>query len=136
LHLRIAALLPVIVAEMKLKLWFVAFSMILLSAPAALACRVPTIRTLDNQTVTGTMFATSGRRCSIIVTYSHGPIFTTALVSNARNGSVAVAGGSVIYTSRAGFVGDDEFTYARRGLNDLNEPIVRTVNVTVKVAAK
>ena len=80
------------------------------------------------------MFATSGRRCSIIVHHSHGPIFTTALVSNARNGSVAVAGGSVIYTSRA--VGDDEFTYARRGLNNLNEPIVRTINVTVKVAAK
>jgi hypothetical protein len=121
---------------MKLKLWFLAFSMILLSAPAALACRVPTIRTLDNQTVTGMMFATSGRQCSIIVQYSHGPIFTAALVSKARNGTVALTSGKIIYTSRAGFVGDDEFTYARRGLNNRNEPIVRTVNVTVKVAAK
>jgi Bacterial Ig domain len=124
------------VAEMKLKLWLLAFSMILLSAPAALACRVPLIRTFDNQTVTGWMFATSGRQCSIILTYSHGPIFTTALVSNARNGTVAVTGGRVVYTPRAGFVGDDEFTYARRGLNSHNEPIVRTVNVTVKFAAK
>jgi hypothetical protein len=111
--------------------------MILSSAPAALACRVPLIRTLDNQTVTGTMFATSGRPCDIIVHHTHGPILTTALVSKARNGTVAVvAGGRVIYTSRPGFVGDDEFTYARRGLNNHNEPIVRSVNVTVKVAAK
>jgi hypothetical protein len=121
---------------MKLKLWLFAFSMILLSAPAALACRVPSIRTLDNQTVTGTMFAASGRRCSIIVRNSRGPIFSAALVSSPRNGTVAVAGGRVTYTSRAGFVGDDEFTYARRGLNSRNEPIVKTVNVTVKVAAK
>lgn len=121
---------------MKLKPWFLAFSMIVLSAPAALACRVPTIRTLDNQTVTGHMFATSGRQCSIIVTYTNGPIFTASLVSNARNGTVTVSGGRIVYTSRAGFVGDDEFTYARRGLNSRNEPIVRTVTVAVKVAAK
>lgn len=121
---------------MKLKLWFLAFSMIVLSAPAALACRVPFIRTLDNQTVTGHMFATSGRRCSIIVAHTRGPIFSSSLVSNARNGTVTVSGGRVIYASRAGFVGDDEFTYARRGLNERNEPIVRTVSVSVKVAAK
>lgn len=110
--------------------------MIVLSAPPALACRVPTIRTLDNQTVTGYMFANSERPCSIIVTNSFGPIFTTALVNNARNGTVTVSAGRVVYKSRAGFVGDDEFTYARRGLNGRNEPIVRTVNVAVKVAAK
>ena len=119
-----------------LKRYSIAFAMILLSASAASACRVPTIRTLDNQTVTGTMFATSGRRCSIIVRHSGGPMFTASLVSNARNGSVVVSGGRITYTSRAGYVGDDEFTYSRRGLNTRNEQVVRTVTVNVKVAAK
>ena len=121
---------------MRLKLCVLVFAVIVLSTPEALACRVPSIRTLDNQTVTGHMFAKSGRGCSIIVRNTRGPIFSTALVSNARNGTVVVSGGRVVYTSRAGFVGDDTFTYARRGLNDRNEPIVRTVSVAVNVAAK
>src|SRR5687768_14748811 len=121
---------------MKLKLLLLVLSMFVLSTSAALACRVPTIRTLDNQTVTGHMFANSGRPCSIIITYTGGPIFTASLVSNAKSGTVAVSGQRIVYTSRAGFVGDDEFTYARRGLNTRNEPIVRTVTVAVKVAAK
>ena len=82
------------------------------------------------------MFATSGRRCGIMIGRSRGPIFSSSLVSNAKNGTVTVSGVRIIYTSRPGFVGDDEFTYARRGLNRQNEPVVRTVNVAVKVAAK
>jgi Bacterial Ig domain len=122
--------------ETNRKLWLLAISMIVLTAPAAFACRVPSIRTLDDQTVSGHMFATTGRPCSIIVRNTRGPIFSASIVSKARNGTVAVTGGRVIYTSRAGFVGDDELTYARRGLNNRNEPIVRTINVAVKVAAK
>jgi hypothetical protein len=113
-----------------------AISMIALSTSAASACRVPFIRTLDNQTVTGHMFAISGRRCSIIVTFTRGPIFTTSLVSNAKNGTITVSSGQIIYTSRPGFVGEDEFSYARSGLNQQNQPIVRTINVAVRVAAK
>ena len=119
-----------------MKPWLLAISMLALSATAASACRVPAIRTLDNQTVTGYMFATSGRRCAIIVRHTRGPIFSASLVSNAKNGTVTVSGGRVVYTSRPGFVGDDEFTYARRGLSRQNEPVTRTVNVAVKVAAK
>jgi hypothetical protein len=78
----------------------------------------------------------NGRPCSIIIAHTAGPIFTASLVGNASNGTVAVTGQRVVYTSRAGFVGDDRFTYARRGLNTRNEPIVRTVNVRVNVAAK
>jgi hypothetical protein len=63
-------------------------------------------------------------------------MFSASLVSNAKNGSVTVSGGRIVYTSRPGFVGDDEFSYARRGLNHQNEAVVRTVNVAVKVAAK
>jgi hypothetical protein len=120
---------------MRFKLWLLAFALIVLSDTAALACKVPRIKLLDNQTVTGSMFATSGRRCGIKVRSSRGTL-STAVVSNARNGTVVVSGASIAYTSRAGFVGDDEFTYARRGFNNLNQPVVRTVVVSVKVAPK
>ena len=121
---------------MRLKLCILAFATIALSAPEAFACRVPRIKTIEGQTVTGYMFATSGRRCGIKVRNSRGPTESTSLVSNARNGTVVVSGGRVGYTSKPGFVGDDSFTYARRGLNRQNEPIVRTVNVLVKVEAR
>ena len=119
-----------------MKLLLIALVVIMLPEIAAAACRVPPIKTLDNQTVTGYMFTTSGRRCGIKVRNSRGPILSAALVNNAKNGNVVVRGGIIAYTPRAGFVGDDEFTYARRGLNTRNEPIVRTVTVKVNVAAK
>ena len=120
---------------MKLKLWLLAPALFLLSDTSALACNVPRIRLLENQTVTGYMFATSGRRCGIRVRNSSGAV-SVAVVSNAKNGNVVASGGSVAYTSRAGFVGDDEFTYARRGFNKVNQPVVWTVAVKVAVAAR
>ena len=108
-----------------------------LSGPAlAASCVVPFIRTLDNQTVTGTMYVVSGKRCSIILQRSAGPILGVKLVSGARNGSVSINGGHVVYVSSAGFVGDDHFTYARHGMNALNQPITRTVDVNVKVSTQ
>jgi hypothetical protein len=104
-------------------------------ASAAPRCDVPLIRTLDNQTVSGTMYATSGRPCGIVVQHTNGPMFSAELVQIAKNGKVVVAGGKIVYTSRPGYVGEDQFTYARRGMNNRNEPVVRTVNVTVQVAA-
>ena len=107
-----------------------------LSPALARSCMVPNIRTLDNQTVSGFMYATSGKRCSIVVNRSHGPMHSARLVSSPSNGSVSVSGGRVVYTSRAGYVGDDRFVYSRQGLNALHQPITRTVEVTVKVAAR
>jgi hypothetical protein len=97
-------------------------------------CIVPNIRTLNNQTVSGTMYAVSGKRCSIVVTRSAGPVFSSRLVSPPRNGSVSVQGMRVVYTSRPGFVGEDRFVYARQGMDALNQSITRTVEVNVKVS--
>jgi hypothetical protein len=97
---------------------------------------VPFIRTLDNQTVQGTIYAASGKRCSITLLWSGGPITTTRLVASARNGSVSVSGNWVVYVSRPGYAGDDRFVYVRQGMDSVNRPISRTVEVSVKLAAQ
>jgi hypothetical protein len=97
-------------------------------------CRVPFIRTLAGQTVQGTMFAVSGKRCSIVLTRSKGPTFGTKLVSSPSNGSVSISGNRIVYVSRSGFVGEDHLSYARVGQDTLNHPITRTVDLTVKVS--
>jgi hypothetical protein len=112
--------------------------MLATSAPALASshCIVPFIHTLDNQTVQGTMYAASGKRCAIILVRSPGPIFSTRLVAQASHGNVAVEGNRIVYVSRPGYAGDDRFTYAKQGFNALNHPVSRTVEVSVKVAEK
>jgi hypothetical protein len=106
------------------------------SGPAlARSCAVPVIRELDNQTVDGTMYAVSGKRCGIALMLSAGPIHSAKLVSRPSKGSVSIDGNRLVYTSTAGYIGDDHFTYARQGLNTRNQPITRTVVVNVKVSA-
>jgi hypothetical protein len=105
------------------------------AALAAYGCVVPRIRPLDNQTVQGTMYAVSGKRCSIVVHISSGPIHTSRLVAQAKNGRVSISGNRVIYVSRAGYAGDDRFVYARQGMDRANQPTTRTVEVSVIVAA-
>ena len=106
------------------------------SALASSGCVVPFIRTLDNQTVQGTMYAASGQRCSITLLRSPGPITTTRLVAAASNGRVSVSVNRVVYVSRPGYSGDDRFVYVRQGMDAVNRPISRTVEVSVKVAAQ
>ena len=65
-----------------------------------------------------------------------GPIHSARLLSRPSKGSVSIDGNRVVYTSTAGYVGDDHFTYARQGLNTRNQPITRTVVVNVKVSAQ
>lgn len=82
------------------------------------------------------MYAVSGKPCAIVIRYTNGPLHAAEVVQNASNGRVTVSGQRVVYASRAGnFVGDDRFTYARRGMNNLNTPVVRSVDVTVHVVA-
>jgi Bacterial Ig domain len=101
---------------------------------AALACSVPFIRTFDNQTVSGTMTLKAGKRCSIRLTRSPGPIHSAEIVQRPTNGRVSIeAGNRVVYVPRAGFTGRDSFTYARRGFDTGNRPIVRTVQIAVTV---
>jgi hypothetical protein len=107
------------------------------SGPAlAGSCVVPFIHAIDNQTVNGTMYVASGKRCSISLLRSPGPIHSVKLISRPSKGSVSINGGQVVYVSSTGYVGDDQFTYARQGLNALNQPITRTVVVNVKVSAR
>ena len=82
------------------------------------------------------MYAASGRRCSITMLRSYGPIYTTRLVAQAKNGSVSLSGNQLVYVSRPGYVGDDHFVYVRQGTDTVNRPISRTIEVTVKVAVR
>jgi hypothetical protein len=116
-----------------LLLWLFALSV---PASASRSCHVPFIHTPNNQTVRGTMFVVAGKRCSISLRRSLGPIYNTHLVAGARNGRVSVNGYRVTYVSRPGYVGEDHFVYAREGLSTRNQPITRTVEVTVKVAER
>src|SRR3569833_575553 len=117
----------------------VGLSCVLLAALSSQAfagtCRVPFIRTLAHQTVKGTMFAVTGKPCSIVLTRSMGPMFVTRLVSSPSHGAVSVSGNRIVYVSRPGFIGDDHLSYARDGQDVLNRPITRTVDLTVKVSA-
>ena len=113
------------------------FWLLAISGPAlARPCIVPFIRTLDNQTAQGNMYATSGKRCSIILLRSRGPIHSTRLVAQASHGRVSVEGNRVVYVSSPGYAGEDHFAYAKEGLDPINRPITRTVEVTVRVAEK
>ena len=105
----------------------------LTAGPALAKCHVPFIRTLDNQTVTGYMFADSNRPCRINMKSSSGPMQSVQIVARAANGSVQANGTRVIYRSRAGYSGRDEFTYARRGHNRHNMPVVKTVRIIVSI---
>jgi hypothetical protein len=94
---------------------------------------VPNIRPLDNQTVQGNMFVVSGKRCSIVLVRSPGPVDRVSLVSRPTNGSVLVQGGRLIYTPRSGYLGEDRFVYAREGKDPENRQIKRTVEISVQV---
>jgi len=104
---------------------------------ASARCSVPYIRTFNDQTVDGRMTVSSGDRCSIRLRHSSGPTFSAEIVQRPSNGTVVIeAPHRIIYRSRAGYVGNDTFTYARRGLSTNNAPVVRTVRISVRVTAR
>ena len=114
---------------------FVLFVLVGLSAEAEAArnCSVPGIRTLDNQTVNGTMTVKTGTRCSIILRSSGGPMESLSIVARPSHGAVRVSGNTVFYQPRKGFVGNDAFTYARSGMDTRNNKVKRTVSIAVDV---
>jgi hypothetical protein len=110
------------------------FALVLPAIEPALACSVPYIRTLNNQTVDGHMAARSGRPCSIRLRNSSGPTTDASIVQRPANGTVSIGGGNrIIYRSRPGFVGGDAFAYARHGRDRYNSVVTRTVRVAVTV---
>jgi hypothetical protein len=51
-----------------------------------------------------------------------------------QHGTVAVqVPHRVVYTARAGYVGNDSFAYARKGLSTQNAPVTFSVRVAVRV---
>ena len=107
------------------------------AAEASARCSVPYIRTFNNQTVDGRMMVSSGDRCSIRLRTSSGPTYSAEIVQRPSNGTVVIeAPHRIIYRSRAGYVGNDTFTYARRGRDINNTPVVRTVRISVRVTAR
>jgi hypothetical protein len=98
--------------------------LLLIVAPAQAAkCIVPTFRILDNQTVNGTMYATSGKPCSVILVATLGPMLSARIITQPSNGRASIQGPRIVYVSRPGYVGDDRFTDARSGMDGHSQPI-------------
>ena len=108
---------------------------LLISTHAEARCVVPYIRSFDNQTVQGVMYADSGKRCSIVLKNSTGPMEGMHIVSKASHGTVTASGHQLSYVSKAGYAGEDHFTFADIGRDTLNQPTTKTVEVTVTVNA-
>lgn len=102
-------------------------------AEAARNCSVPLIRTLESQTVNGTMTVKAGTRCSIIMRSSSGPMESVSIVAQPLHGGLRISGNSVFYTPRKGYVGNDTFIYARSGMDTRNNKVKRTVSISVDV---
>jgi hypothetical protein len=102
-------------------------------APAMAACR-SLIVPLDNLTVTGWMTVKAGTRCSARHGLSSGPMLGTVIAERPLHGKATVEyPHRVVYTAPSHYAGPDRFVYVRRGLDRLNKPAVRTVNVVVQV---
>jgi|SRR5215831_435770 len=105
-------------------------------AMAASTCVVPYIRTLDNQTVDGSMTVKTGSRCFIWLNHSGGPISSAHIVARPAHGSLNIdSTNRIVYQPRSGYTGSDSFTYARKGLDTRNNPITRTVRISVTVTS-
>ena len=111
------------------------FWLLAISAPAlARTCIVPNFKVLHNQTSIATMYATSGKPCSVILISSPGPMLSARIIAQPSNGRASIQGPRIVYISRPGYVGDDRFTYARSGMNARSELVTGTVEMNVKVA--
>ncbi len=79
------------------------------------------------------MTVKSGTRCSIVRQNSSAAITATRIVSPPAYGAASTRGAHIIYVSRPGYVGSDRFTFQGTGTDRCGSPVVRTVNVNVRV---
>jgi hypothetical protein len=108
--------------------------MVLCTSPAfATNCWAPTARILANETVQRTMQVVSGRRCSLVVLRTLGPIYGARLTVPPTTGRVSIQDGRVTYFSRQGYLGEDRFVFAREGKDRFNQPATWTIEVNVQV---
>jgi hypothetical protein len=105
-----------------------------LSCEPAVACSVPYIRTFAGHTVAGAMTVKSGKPCSIALRHSRGPMHGATIVQQSNSGAASVgSAGRIVYRSRAGYAGQDSFTYSRQGRDTQDRSVVRTVRMQVTV---
>ncbi len=76
----------------------------------------------------------SGKRCSVSMTSSRGPIDGLKILANPAHGNLVTLRNRITYLPRAGYVGSDSFTYMRTGLDERGNPTTRTVRMQVTVA--
>ena len=107
--------------------------LVCIGASDALACSVPLIRTLHNQTVDGTMAARAGKPCSIRLRYTSGTSERVGIAQRPSHGTATASGQRVTYVSRSGYVGSDSFVYTRHGRDKWGGSSVKTVRVAVTV---
>ncbi len=80
------------------------------------------------------MTVKTGTSCSAIHGGSTGPMLSTVIAQRPSHGTARVEYlHRVVYVAQRGYVGADAFTYVRRGLDNVNNPVVRTVHVLVTV---
>lgn len=103
------------------------------TAEAASKCFTPRFVSLVGQTVNAQMIAESGRSCGIGLVSSDGPVKSTWISTQARNGTATATGTRVSYKSRPGFTGRDSFTYSRTLIDRYGKPGTKIVVVTIEV---
>ena len=98
-------------------------------------CSVPGFRLIPGQTAEGIMTVKAGKTCSIAFFGSGFPggVTDTRIVKNPAQGTANVSSTSVRYVPKAGYVGRDEFVYAREGLDMVGRKTTATAKVTVTV---
>jgi hypothetical protein len=104
------------------------------SSPAlAASCWLPPVAPLANQTVQRDMLVVSGKRCSLVVLRSPGPMYSVRLIAPPRNGRISTRGGRITYVSRPSYLGDDHFIFAREGKDQMYRPVTWTIEMNVHV---
>jgi hypothetical protein len=79
------------------------------------------------------MLVVSGKSCSLVVFQSQGPMYTARLIESPSSGHVSIRGARVTYISRPGYLGDDHFTFAREGIDQMNQRTTWTIEMNVQV---
>jgi hypothetical protein len=80
------------------------------------------------------MSARSGKPCAIRLQYTSGTAESVGIAQRPSHGTVTTSGQSVIYVSRPGYMGPDNFTYTRHGRDKWGNRGAKTIRVAVTVS--
>jgi hypothetical protein len=120
---------------MKRVVWLAIFSMamVALNTEASAGCWGPTVLMAKNGTVDNSVQVTAGTECRL-QSRSGGPLYSVDIVQRPSHGTVRIGPiNSVIYAARAGYIGNDSFSFVRRGRTAAGEPAAYTVRMAVTV---